>query len=182
MTSIAQTLRAFEARAESALTQDLRQMARDILAMRPLLLRQEREQADALTLKLLHRARHQEAQAGSASKAPTPAPLYLVVLHDPEDGTPKDAITLEGFDAGVQFVLDRLETRSACVIDAKCSDGHGSMKVRSSRGAVLATVAPAAATDTTVPVQAAVSRACQALQAGDASRLDSLFKVMLKAA
>ena len=43
MASIADTLRAFEARAERALVQELRQMARDILAMRPLLLRHERD-------------------------------------------------------------------------------------------------------------------------------------------
>ena len=194
MASIADTLRAFEARAERALVQELRQMARDILAMRPLLLRHERDHADALMLKLLRQARDQLVTPASVSGAPaflmpslrideaqTPRPVvYKVNFYDREYGDLLDVVTLDAFDAGVQWVRDRLDLSTECVVQASWMNGTGTVKVLSPRGTVLATVEPAS--HALVAVHPVVSRACQALQSGDASRLDRLFGVMLKAA
>lgn len=194
MASIADTLRAFEARAERALVQELRQMARDILAARPLFLRHERDYADALMLKLLRQARDQMAAPASASStpnflmpslriddAPTPGPeVYKVFFYDREYGELLDVVTLDAFDAGVQWVRDRLDLSTECVVEAGWTNGTGTVKVLSPRGTVLATVEPAS--HTLVTVHAVVSRACQALQSGDASRIDRLFDVMRKAA
>lgn len=194
MASIADTLRAFEARAERALVQDLRQMAKDILTVRPLLLRHERDYADALMLKLLRQARDQLVAPASTSGAPTflmpglriddvqaPRPaVYKVYFYDREYGDLLDVITLDAFDAGVQLVRDRLDLSTECVVEAGWTNGTGTVKVLSPRGTVLATVEPSS--HTSVAVHPVVSRACQALQSGDASRIDRLFSVMLKAA
>ena len=194
MASIADTLRAFEARAEHAFVQELRQMARDILAMRPLLLRHERDNADALMLKLLRQARDQLVTPVNTGgpptfmmpslridDAPTPRPdVYKVFFDDREYGDLLDVVTLDAFDAGVQWVRDRLDLSIECVVEASWTNGTGTVKVLSPRGTVLATVE--AASHTSVAVHPVVSRACQALQSGDASRLDRLFGVMLKAA
>ena len=194
MASIADTLRAFEARAERALVQDLRQMAKDILTVRPLLLRHERDYADALMLKLLRQARDQLVAPASTSGAPTflmpglriddvqaPQPaVYKVYFYDREYGGLLDVITLDAFDAGVQLVRDRLDLSTECVVEAGWTNGTGTVKVLSPRGTVLATVEPSS--HTSVAVHPVVSRACQALQSGDASRIDRLFSVMLKAA
>ena len=194
MASIADTLRAFEARAERAFVQELRQMAREILAMRPLFLRHERDHADALMLKLLRQARDQLVTPASASGTPTflmpslrindvpkPRPdAYKVFFYDREYGDLLDVVTLDAFDAGIQLVRDRLDLSTECVVQASWTNGTGTVKVLSPRGTVLASVE--AASHASVAVHPVVSRACQALQSGDASRLDRLFGVMLKAA
>ncbi len=194
MASIADTLRAFEARADRAPVQELRQMASDILAMRPLLLRHERDNADALMLKLLRQARDQLVAPANASGTPpflmpslrmddAPTPrlgAYKVCIYDREHGDLLDVVTLDAFDAGVQWVRDRLDLSTECMVEAGWTNGAGTVKVLSPRGTVLAKVE--AASHTLVAVHPVVSRACQALQSGDASRLDRLFGVMLKAA
>jgi hypothetical protein len=198
MATIAETLRAIEARAERAIVQELRQMAKDVLAMRPLLLKLERNHADALMLKLLRLARTRlvaPVNPSSASNAsgvlmPTlrygeepsstrPAP-YKVYLYDREYGDLEDVITLEAFDICVQLVRDRLDLSVECVVQTAWVNGAGALTVLTPRGNVLARIE--AASNPGVAVHPVVRRACQALQAGDTSRLDRLFGVMLKAA
>jgi hypothetical protein len=194
MTTIAETLRAIEARAERAIVQELRQMAQDVLAMRPLLLPRERDHADALMLKLLHLASAQLVAPANAANAPAmlmptlrygeeqparPAP-YKVFLYDREYGDLEDVVTLEAFDICVQLVRDRLDLSVECVVQATCVNGAGALTVFTPRGNVLARIE--SASHPSVAVHPVVRRACQALQAGDASRLDRLFGVMLKAA
>lgn len=60
--SATQTLRAIEARAERAIVQELKIMARDVLAIRPTLPPEERAYADGLLLKLDQLARNQLVQ------------------------------------------------------------------------------------------------------------------------
>jgi hypothetical protein len=195
MASIAETLRAIEARAERAIVQELRQMAKDVLAMRPLLLPRERNHADALMLKLLHLARAQLVAPAGAANAPAmlmpslrygeepsatrPAP-YKVFLYDREYGDLEDVVTAEAFDICVQVVRDRLDLSVECVVQAAWVNGAGALTVLAPRGNVLARIE--SASHPSVAVHPVVRRACQALQAGDTSRLDRLFGVMLKAA
>lgn len=195
MTTIAETLRAIEARAERAIVQELRQMAQDVLAMRPLLLPRERDHADALMLKLLHLASAQLVAPAGAANAPAmlmpslryseepsmtrPAP-YKVFLYDREYGDLEDVVTLEAFDICVQLVRDRLDLSVECVVQATCVNGAGALTVLTPRGNVLARIE--SASHPSIAVHPVVRRACQALQAGDTSRLDRLFGVMLKAA
>ena len=194
MASIAETLRAIEARAERAIVQELRQMARDVLAMRPLLLPRERNHADALMLKLLHLARVQLVAPVNAANAPAmlmpslryseapsmrPAP-YKVFLYDREYGDLEDVVTLETFDICVQLVRDRLDLSVECVVQTAWVNGAGALTVLTPRGNVLARIE--SASHPSVAVHPVVRRACQALQGGDTSRLDRLFGAILKAA
>lgn len=194
MASIAETLRAIEVRAERAIVPELRQMVKDVLVMRPLLLPRERNHADALMLKLLHLARAQVVAPVSAANVPAmlmptlryseeqstrPAP-YKVFLYDREYGDLEDVVTLEAFDICVQLVRDRLDLSVECVVEAAWANGSGAVTVLTPRGNVLARIE--AASHPSVAVHPVVRRACQALQAGDTSRLERLFGVMLKAA
>lgn len=194
MASIAETLRAIEVRAERAIVQELRQMAKDVLAMRPLLLPRERNHADALMLKLLHLARAQVVAPVSGTNVPAmlmptlrygeelsprQAP-YKVFLYDREYGDLEDVVTLEAFDICVQLVRDRLGLSVECMVEAAWANGAGAVTVLSPRGNVLARIE--ATSQPSVAVHPVVRRACQALQAGDTSRLERLFGVMLKAA
>lgn len=194
MTSIADTLRAIEARAERAIVQELRLMTQEILAMRTLLVLEDRSHADALLLKLDRLAADQVVPL--ANETDTPALLmpdlrldeiqalapvvYKVFFYDRENGDLEDFVTLGAFDAGVQLVLDRLDAHRECVIEASWTNGRGALKVLTPRGTVLANVEAADVVD--VSVDPIVNKVCQALRLGDASRIEQLFGLMLKAA
>lgn len=194
MTSIADTLRAIEARAERAIVQELRLMTQEILALRNGLVLEDRSHADALLLKLDRLAQDQVVTPVSADYTPAllmpslrfeetqavePA-VYKVFFYDRECGDLEDVVTLDAFDTGVQLVCDRLDTRIECVVEASWTKGRGSLKVLTPGGTVLATVN--AAEDADIAVHPVVSKACSALQSGDASRIGPLFGLMLKAA
>lgn len=194
MTSVADTLRAIEARAERAIVQDLRLMTQEILAMRTLLVLEDRSHADALLLKLDRLAANQVAPM--VNQLDTTALLmpdlrldevqvllpgvYKVFFYDREHGGLKDIVTLDAFDAGVQLILDRLDTHREYVIEAGWANGRGTLKVLTPRGTVLANVETADVVD--VSVDPIVNKVCQALKLGDASRIEQLFGLMLKAA
>lgn len=194
MTSIADTLRAIEARAERAIVQELRLMTQEILAMRTLLVLQDRNHADALLLKLDRLAQDQiVAPAGETGtpallmpdlrldEIPALAPVvYKVFFYDRDCGDLEDVVTLDAFDAGVQLVLDRLDPHREHVVETAWTNGRGVLKVLTPRGTVLASVEAADALD--VSVDPVVNKVCQALQMGDASRIEQLFGLMLKAA
>lgn len=194
MTSIADTLRAIEARAERAIVQELRLMTQEILAIRTLLVLDERNHADALLLKLDRLAQDQRVATVAATDSPALlmpslclgeaqalAPVvYKVFFYDRECGDLEDVVTLGAFDSGVQLVCDRVDTGTECVIEASWANGMGALKVLTPAGTVLASVDTTDGPD--VAVHPVVSKACQALQSGDASRIRQLFGLILKAA
>lgn len=194
MTSIADTLRAIEARAERAIVQELRLMMQEILAMRTLLVLQDRNHADALLLKLDRLAQDQTVAPVSATETPVYlmpdlriddiqalAPVaYKVHFYGRACGDLEDVVTLDAFDAGVQLVLDRLDAHRGHAIEASWINGRGALKVLTPTGSALATVEAADVVD--VSVDPIVNKVCQALQLGDASRIEQLFGLMLKAA
>ena len=105
---------------------------------------------------------------------------YKVCFHDHECGDLQDVVTLDAFEACVQLVCDRLDTRAGFVVEADWTEGRGSLKVLTPAGTVVACIDEVEATRVTVhPV---VAKACHALQSGDASRIGQLFGLMLKAA
>lgn len=194
MTSIADTLRAIEARAERAIVQELRLMTQEILAMRTVLVLEDRSQADALLLKLDRLAQDQMVAPMSATETPAflmpdlrldelqalvPA-VYKVFFHDRECGDLEDVVTLDAFDTSVQWVLDRLDSHREHIVEAVWTHGKGTLKVLTPGGTVLARMD--AADDADVAVHPVVANACHALQSGDASRIGQLFGRMLKAA
>lgn len=194
MKSIADTLRAIEARAERAIVQELRLMTQEILAMRTLLVLEDRSQADALLLKLDRLAIDQMVTPASSNDAPALlmpdlrldeiqalAPVaYKVHFYGRACGDLEDVVTLDAFDAGVQLVLDRVDAHRGHAIEASWTNGRGALKVLTPTGATLATVEAADVVD--VSVDPIVNKVCQALQTGDASRIEQLFGLMLKAA
>lgn len=194
MTSIADTLRAIEARAERAIVQELRLMTEEILAIRTLLVLDERNHADALLLKLDRLAQDQRVATVSSTDSPAllmpslhiaeaqalEPVVYKVFLYDRECGDLEDVVTLDAFESGVQLVCDRLDPGTECVIEASWANGRGALKVLTLAGTVLASVDTTDGPD--VAVHPVVSKACQALQSGDASRIRQLFGLVLKAA
>ncbi|MDO8777420.1 MAG: hypothetical protein Q7K57_53630 [Burkholderiaceae bacterium] len=194
MTSIADTLRAIEARAERAIVQELRLMTQEILAMRTVLVLEDRSHADALLLKLDRLAQDQMVTPASINNTPAllmpdlrldeiqalEPVVYKVFFYDRECGGLEDVVTLDAFDTGVQLVLDRLDSHREHIVEAVWTHGKGTLKVLSPGGTVLARVD--AADDANVAVHPVVANACHALQAGDASRIGQLFGLMLKAA
>ena len=194
MTSIADTLRAIEARAERAIVQELRLMTQEILTMRTLLVLQDRNHADALLLKLDRLAQDQTVTPVSTTDTPSLlmpdlrldeiqalAPgEYKVCFYGRACGDLEDVVTLDAFDAGVQLVLDRVDAHRGHAIEASWTNGRGALKVLTLTGATLATVEAADVVD--VSVDPIVNKVCQALQLGDASRIEQLFGLMLKAA
>jgi hypothetical protein len=194
MTSIADTLRAIEARAERAIVQELRLMTQEILAMRTLLVLQDRNHADALLLKLDRLTQDQTVAPVSVTETPVYlmpdlriddiqalAPVaYKVHFYGRACGDLEDVVTLDTFDAGVQLVLDRVDAHRGHAIEASWTNGRGALKVLTPTGATLATVEAADVVD--VSVDPIVNKVCQALQTGDASRIEQLFGLMLKAA
>lgn len=194
MASIAETLRAIEACAEHAIVQELRLMTQEILAMRTLLVLEERSHADALLLKLDRLAQDQMVAPASLTntfsllmpglrfdevQAFWPA-VYKVFFYDRECGDLEDVVTLAAFDAGVQLVCDQLDTRTEYVVEASWTNGKGTLKVLMPGGTVLASVS--AADDAGVAVSPVVYKACHALQSGDASRIGQLLGSVLKVA
>lgn len=125
MTSIAETLRAIEARAERAIVQELRLMTQNILTMRTVLVLEDRRHADALSLKLDRLAQNQMMAPMRTTE--TPAFLlpdlrleeiqalepvaYKVFFYDRECSDLEDVITLDAFDAGVQWLLTAVGKR-----------------------------------------------------------------------
>ncbi|QDL38544.1 hypothetical protein [Rhodoferax sediminis] len=194
MTSIANTLRAIEARAERAIVQELRLMTQEILAMRTVLVLEDRSHADALLLKLDRLAQDQTAAPASSNDTPASlmpdlrldeiqalAPVaYKVYFYGRACGDLEDVVTLDAFDAGVQLVLDRVDAHRGHAIEASWANGRGALKVLTPTGATLATIEAADVVD--VSVDPIVDKVCQALQLGDASRIEKLFGPMLKAA
>jgi hypothetical protein len=194
MTSIADTLRAIEARAERAIVQELRLMTQEILALRNGLVLEDRCHADALLLKLDRLEQDQVVTPASATDAPAllmpslrfeetqaiEPVVYKVFFYDRECGDLEDVVTLDAFDAGVQLVCDRQDVDTQCVIEASWTHGKGTLKVLTPGGTVLASVN--AAEDADIAVHPVVSKACNALQSGDDSRIGQLFGLMLKAA
>jgi hypothetical protein len=105
---------------------------------------------------------------------------YKVFFYDREHGDLTDAGTTDSFDAGVQVVRERLPVQADYVVEATWTRGIGEMEVRSPRGTVIARVQPVDETDVTV--KPPVTKACTALQVGDALPLDQLFTRMPEAA
>ena len=194
MTSIADTLRAIEARAERAIVQELRLMTQEILAMRTVLVLGDRSHADALLLKLDRLAQDQIVAPVSATETPAflmpdlrldeiqalEPVVYKVFFYDRACGDLEDVVTLDAFNTGVQLVLDRLDSHREHMVEAVWTHGKGSLKVLTPGGTVLARVE--AADNADVAVHPIVTNACHALQSGDATRIGQLFGLMLKAA
>lgn len=194
MTSTTETLRAIEARAERAIVQELRLMTQEILDIRTQLVLHDRNHADALLLKLDRLLEDQVTT--SASNHDTPAlqlpdlgrgatqvlaPVaYKVFFYHREYGDLEDVVTLDAFDTAVQLVLDRLDTHRGHVVEAHWTNGKGSLKVLTPGATVLASVEAAGVLD--IPVAPIVHKVCQALESGDASRMEQLFGLMRKAA
>ena len=194
MTTAANTLRAIEARAERAIVQELRLMTQEILGLRTQLVLQERAHADALLLKLDHLERRQSASPADGSGAPdylmptlcltlfeTPMPkAYRVYFYAHEYGDLEDVVTVDTFDAGVQLVRDRFTRDGDYMITASWIKHQGEMTVATPRGMVMARV-EADVRDAPTP-EPVVLEACDALRAGDASRIEHLFERVLEAA
>lgn len=193
MATDSETLRALEARAERAITQELRLMVQEIVSVQPQLALDDRAHTDALLLKLGRL--HQDQVAAAPGPAVAPAqmptlrpdapmpgltPAYKVFFYDREYGDLTDAVTTDSFDAGVQLVRDRLPLQADYVVEATWTRGLGEMEVRSPRGTVVARVQPVG--DTDVTVQPPVIKACTALQVGNATPLEQLFTPMPEAA
>ncbi|MBE0548580.1 MAG: hypothetical protein IH627_13220 [Rubrivivax sp.] len=117
---------------------------------------------------------------GLALQAVPALPSYKAFFYDREYGDLTDAVTTDSFDAGVQLVRDRLPVQADYVVEATWTRGIGEMEVRSPRGTVVARVQPVG--DTDVTVQPPVTKACTALQVGDAAPLEHLFSSMPRAA
>ena len=117
---------------------------------------------------------------GLGSEAVPTLPSYKVFFFDREYGDLTDAVTTDSFDAGVQLVRDRLPVQADYVVEATWTRGIGEMEVCSPRGTVVARVQPVG--DTDVTVQPPVTKACTALQVGDATPLEHLFSSMPEAA
>lgn len=194
MNTAADTLRAIEARAERAIVQELRLMMQEILGLRTQLVLQERAHADALLLKLDHLERRQSASPADGSGAPdylmptlcltlfeTPMPkAYRVYFYAHEYGDLEDVVTVDTFDVGVQLVRDRLTRDGDYAITASWIKHQGEMTVATPRGMVVARV-DAADGDVPTP-EPVVLEACDALRAGDTSRIEHLFERLLEAA
>jgi len=194
MTTAADTLRAIEARAERAIVQELRLMTQEILGLRSQLVLQERAHADALLLKLDHLERGQSASPADGSGTPdflmptlsltvfeTSTPkAYRVYFYAHEYGDLEDVVTVDTFDAGVQLVRDRLTRDGDYAVTASWIKHQGEMTVTTPRGMVVARVEmDESGTPTAGPV---VLEACNALRAGDTSRIGQLFERLLEAA
>ena len=194
MNTAADTLRAIEARAERAIVQELRLMTQEILGLRTQLVLQERAHADALLLKLDHLERGQTASPADGSGVPdyltptlcltlfeTPMPkAYRVYFYAHEYGDLEDVVTVDTFDFGVQLVRDRLTRDGDYAITASWIKHQGEMTVATPRGMVVARVE---ADDRDAPTpEPAVLEACDALRAGDTSRIEHLFERLLEAA
>lgn len=91
-----------------------------------------------------------------------------------------DVVTTASFDTGVQLVRDRLPVRADYVVEATWTRGIGEMAVRSPRGTVVASVEPVAETE--IAVQPPITKACTALQVGDAEPMEQLFARLPEAA
>lgn len=194
MTTAADTLRTIEARAERAIVQELRLMTQEILGLRTQLVLQERAHADALLLKLDHLERGQSALPADGSGMPdclmptlsltlfeTPMPkTYRAYFYAHEYGDLADVVTVETFDAGVQLVRDRLTRDGDYVITASWIKHQGEMTVATPRGMVVARLETDDG-DTPMPGPV-VLEACNALRAGDTSRIEHLFERLLEAA
>lgn len=194
MTSIADTLRAIEARAGRAIVQELRLMTQEILAMRTALVLEERSYADALLLKLDHLAQEQTVVPATAQDAPAllmpslrfeDAPLlepmtYKISFLDRASGDLEDVVTLDTLEASVQLVSDRLDTRGGYVVVADWTKDRGSLKVLTPAGMVLASIDEVQVAEVTV--HPFIAKVHHALQSGDTSRIRQLFGLMPKAA
>ena len=190
----ADTLRAIETRAECAIVQELRLMAREILGLRTHLALEDRAYADSLLLKLDHQERAQRiAPADPSSMSiylmptltlgmsePRMPTAYRVSFYDREYGDLEDVVTLGSFEASVQLVRDRLSADGHYLITATWANHQGEMTVSTPRLMVLARIEVA---DDRVPrVQPPVLKACSALQAGDTSSIAHLFDHLPEAA
>ena len=193
MASATETLRAIEARAERALVQELRLMAKDIIGLRTQLALDDCAHADALLLKLGRLERDQVVAPASTlevARQLMPAlrldltmpsqPAYKVSFYDREYGDLTDVVTTDTFDAGLQLVRDRLPQDADYEVDASWTHGLGDMEVRTPHGTVVAHVEAVNGGDVTE--QPRVIVACSALQVADVAPLDHLFDPMREAA
>jgi hypothetical protein len=164
MSNAEETPRAIEAHAPIASAQELRQVAQDSfgLGIQP--------GPDERAL----------STPGSDSPSFGAKASYKVFFYDREHGDLTNAVTTDSFDAGVQLVRERLPVHADYVVEATWTRGIGEMEVRSPRGTVIARVQPVDETDVTV--QPPFTKACAALQAGDALPLDPLFTPMPESA
>lgn len=194
MTSITDTLRSIEERAERAIVQELRLMKQEILAFRTLLVLDERCHADGLLLKLDRL--EQEQMVPLATSENLPAMLmpdlvlgdieaiepvtYKVHFYDRAYGDLQDVVTVDTFEQGVQLILDRVDAHRGHAFEGDWVAGLGTLKVMNVTGTVLATVE--SSTEDDVEVDPMVHMACLALERGDASRLAQLFGRTLKVA
>lgn len=194
MTSIAETLRSIEERAERAIVQELRLMKQEILAFRTLLVLDERCHADGLLLKLDRLEQEQTVPLATSENMPAmlmpdlrlddiqavePA-TYKVYFYDRTCGDLDDAVTLETFEQGVQLILDRVDAHRGHAFECNWVAGLGTLKVMAPWGTVLASVEASDSVD--VEVDPLVHTACLALESGDTTRLAELFGRVLKAA
>ena len=105
---------------------------------------------------------------------------YRVYFYAHEYGDLEDVVTVDTFDAGVQLVRDRLTRDGDYVITASWIKHQGEMTVATPRCMVVARVE---ADDRDAPTpDTVVLEACNALRAGDTSRIEHLFERLLEAA
>ena len=194
MTTVANTLRAIEARAERAIVQELRLMMQEILGLSTQLVLEDRAHADALLLKLDHLERGQVAAPRGETRAPTslmptlsltvfetPLPkAYRVFFYGLDYGDLEDIVTVDSFDACVQLVRDRLARDGDYVTTASWIKHQGEVTVATKRGMVVAHVEADASG--TLAAQPAVIEACQALRAGNTACIEQLFSSVFEAA
>lgn len=183
---------AAEAPAQIASAQELRQIAQDTFGLHI----QTKAPALPLASHLLTGPRGPAEDSGVVSQKaefpaaaltpeagsclPAAAPGYKACFYDREYGDLTDVVTTASFDTGVQLVRDRLPVKADYVVEATWTRGIGEMEVRSPNGNVVARVESAAQPE--IAVQPPITKACTALQVGDAEPMERLFAPLPEAA
>ena len=173
----ADTLLTIEARAERAIVQELRLMAKEILGMRTHLALEEREQATAPADQSLAPSDLMPTLTLVMSEPGLPT-AYRVSFYSLEHGDLEDVVTLDSFEAGVQLVRDRLSADGQYLITATWANHQGEMTVSTPRLMVLARIEAA---QNQVPlVLPPVTRGSSALQASESLSIAYLFDHLLE--
>nr|WP_312379207.1 hypothetical protein [Delftia acidovorans] len=199
MTSITETLCAIERRAERAIVQELRLMAKEILAMRTQLTLQDRAHADALLLKLSHLESCQQVAPAAPSASPlirapeglgcpllaleTLEPLqpstYLIHLYHPDVGDLECVELTESLATAIQLAHQRWREQPRDVSQVTRDNGTGRLSLLTSDGLVLVSILPCE--PRTPEVEACIADACSSLALGDVAALRRLFVAPVQA-
>ncbi|WP_038214439.1 hypothetical protein [Xenophilus azovorans] len=193
MTTITDTLRAIERRADRAVVQELRLMTQEIQALRTQLTLEDRAHADALLLKLSHLECCQQVDSVAPSPvAPAVAPAgpgfpvlafdsleplqpgsYLVHFYGHELGDLERVELTESLAAAAQLVRQHLTDRPRPVWQVTHDACDGALSFLTDDDMILASIQPC---EPRMPdVEPPVAEACAALAGGDITALRRLF-------